>query len=80
MEYRGPYRVRATHKPEPRIERPADAIVQVQRSCICGSDLHLYPGLVPAELQYNRDGTVRKAAVVAGVLTAGYLLCRNRRR
>ncbi len=47
MEYRGPYRVRATHKPEPRIEHPADAIVQVQRSCICGSDLHLYHGLVP---------------------------------
>jgi threonine dehydrogenase-like Zn-dependent dehydrogenase len=47
MEYRGPYRVRATHKPEPRIEHPADAIVQVLRSCICGSDLHLYHGLVP---------------------------------
>ncbi|MFL6660722.1 MAG: alcohol dehydrogenase catalytic domain-containing protein, partial [Rhizobacter sp.] len=47
MEYRGPYRVRATQKPEPRIEHPNDAIVQVVRSCICGSDLHLYHGLVP---------------------------------
>lgn len=47
MEYRGPYRVRATHKPDPVIEHPGDAIIQVERSCICGSDLHLYHGLVP---------------------------------
>ena len=47
MEYRGPYRVRATHKAEPEIEHPNDAIVRVTRSCICGSDLHLYHGLVP---------------------------------
>jgi len=47
MDYRGPYRVRATHKPDPQIEHPGDAIVRVTRSCICGSDLHLYHGLVP---------------------------------
>ena len=47
MNYRGPYRVRADSKPEPRIEHPQDAIVRVTRSCICGSDLHLYHGLVP---------------------------------
>jgi threonine dehydrogenase-like Zn-dependent dehydrogenase len=47
MEYRGPYRIRVTHKAEPQIEHPGDAIVQVTRSCICGSDLHLYHGLVP---------------------------------
>lgn len=47
MQYRGPYRVRATQKDEPRIEHPNDAIVRVTRACICGSDLHLYHGLVP---------------------------------
>lgn len=47
MNYRGPYRIRADHKPEPRLEHPHDAIVRVTRSCICGSDLHLYHGLVP---------------------------------
>lgn len=47
MDYRGPYRVRAVHKQEPEIEHPGDAIVRVTRSCICGSDLHLYHGLVP---------------------------------
>lgn len=47
MNYRGPYRVRVAHKAEPEIEHPNDAIVRVTRSCICGSDLHLYHGLVP---------------------------------
>ncbi len=47
MNYRGPYRIRADHKPEPRIEHPGDAIVRVTRAAICGSDLHLYHGLVP---------------------------------
>jgi len=47
MNYRGPYRVRAVEKDDPVIEHPNDAIVRVTRSCICGSDLHLYHGLVP---------------------------------
>jgi threonine dehydrogenase-like Zn-dependent dehydrogenase len=47
MTYRGPRRVRAMHKPYPEIEHPQDAIVKVTRSCICGSDLHLYHGMVP---------------------------------
>ena len=47
MNYRGPSRIRVSQKPEPVIEHPNDAIVRVTRSCICGSDLHLYHGLVP---------------------------------
>jgi S-(hydroxymethyl)glutathione dehydrogenase/alcohol dehydrogenase len=47
MEFRGPMRVRMANKPMPKIEHPMDAIVRVTRSCICGSDLHLYHGEVP---------------------------------
>ena len=47
MNYRGPYRVRVDEKPMPIILHPEDAIVRVTRSCICGSDLHLYHGMVP---------------------------------
>jgi threonine dehydrogenase-like Zn-dependent dehydrogenase len=47
MDYRGPYRVRLSEKPMPKILHPRDAIVRVTRSCICGSDLHLYHGMVP---------------------------------
>jgi threonine dehydrogenase-like Zn-dependent dehydrogenase len=47
MTYRGPFRVRVEEKPTPRIEHPNDAIVRVTRAAICGSDIHLYHGLVP---------------------------------
>ncbi len=48
MNFRGPFRIRADYnRPMPEIMHPSDAIVRVTRSCICGSDLHLYHGLVP---------------------------------
>ena len=47
MNYRGPGRVRIDHKPMPEIQHSRDAVVRVTRSCICGSDLHLYNGSVP---------------------------------
>src|ERR1700712_5310822 len=47
MTYRGPYKVRVEEKDRPKIEHPNDAIVRVQLAAICGSDLHLYHGLMP---------------------------------
>lgn len=47
MVYRGPYRVRVEEKDIPPIEHPNDAIVRVTQAAICGSDLHLYHGLMP---------------------------------
>ncbi|WP_411156281.1 alcohol dehydrogenase catalytic domain-containing protein [Nocardia beijingensis] len=47
MVYRGPYKVRVEEKDIPPIEHPNDAIVRVQRAAICGSDLHLYHGMMP---------------------------------
>jgi threonine dehydrogenase-like Zn-dependent dehydrogenase len=47
MVYRGPYRVRVEEKEMPRIEHPNDAIVRVTLAAICGSDLHLYHGMMP---------------------------------
>jgi threonine dehydrogenase-like Zn-dependent dehydrogenase len=47
MTYRGPFRVRTEQKPYPEILHSGDAILRVTRSCICGSDLHLYGGIVP---------------------------------
>src|SRR4051812_44319157 len=47
MVYRGPYKVRVEEKDVPRIEHPNDAIVRVTLAAICGSDLHLYHGLIP---------------------------------
>jgi threonine dehydrogenase-like Zn-dependent dehydrogenase len=47
MVYHGPADVRAEWKQDPRIEHPGDLILRVTRTAICGSDLHLYRGLVP---------------------------------
>jgi alcohol dehydrogenase len=47
MVYRGPYKIRVEEKDIPRIEHPNDAIVRVTTAAICGSDLHLYHGLMP---------------------------------
>jgi threonine dehydrogenase-like Zn-dependent dehydrogenase len=33
--------------PDPEILNPRDAIVRITSTCICGSDLHLYNGLIP---------------------------------
>ncbi|MCU1248792.1 MAG: Alcohol dehydrogenase GroES domain protein [Edaphobacter sp.] len=33
--------------PDPTILNPRDAIIKITTTCICGSDLHLYDGLVP---------------------------------
>jgi alcohol dehydrogenase len=47
MVYRGPYKVRVEEKDMPPIEHPNDAIVRVTLAAICGSDLHLYHGMMP---------------------------------
>jgi S-(hydroxymethyl)glutathione dehydrogenase/alcohol dehydrogenase len=47
MVYRSPYRVRVEEKRRPSIEHPNDAIVRVELAAICGSDLHLYHGMMP---------------------------------
>ena len=47
MTYFGPSRVKAVKKADPRIEHPNDVVLRVTRAAICGSDLHLYHGLVP---------------------------------
>ncbi len=47
MVYRGPYKVRVEEKDVPAIEHPNDAIVRVTLAAICGSDLHLYHGMMP---------------------------------
>ncbi|MFS0732576.1 zinc-dependent alcohol dehydrogenase [Microbacterium sp. 1P10UB] len=47
MAYRGPYKIRVQEKPDPVIAHPGDAVVRVELAAICGSDLHLYHGMLP---------------------------------
>ena len=46
MVYRGPYKIRVEER-HSHVEHPNDAIVQVTLAAICGSDLHLYHGMMP---------------------------------
>ncbi len=44
----GTGRLRVEEVPEPRIVNARDAIIKVTSTAICGSDLHLYDGFIPA--------------------------------
>jgi threonine dehydrogenase-like Zn-dependent dehydrogenase len=43
----GKHDVRVLNAPDPKILNPHDAIVKVTLTAICGSDLHLYNGVIP---------------------------------
>jgi threonine dehydrogenase-like Zn-dependent dehydrogenase len=41
-------KVEVREVPDPRIVNPRDAIVKITSTAICGSDLHLYDGVIPS--------------------------------
>ncbi|HEY8946338.1 MAG TPA: alcohol dehydrogenase catalytic domain-containing protein, partial [Polyangiaceae bacterium] len=47
LTYRGPAKLKVASHSEPRIEHPNDVVLRVTRTAICGSDIHVYRGLVP---------------------------------
>jgi threonine dehydrogenase-like Zn-dependent dehydrogenase len=44
----GTHKVRVENVPDPQILNPRDAIIEITTTAICGSDLHLYDGYIPA--------------------------------
>jgi 2-desacetyl-2-hydroxyethyl bacteriochlorophyllide A dehydrogenase len=49
VTYQAPEEVRIEDVPEPELTAPDDAIVRVEASGVCGSDLHIYHGRVPVD-------------------------------
>ena len=47
LTYHGKHDVRVDTVPDPEIVNPRDAIIEVTSTAICGSDLHLYGGVIP---------------------------------
>lgn len=47
LVWHGKHDIRCDTVPDPVIEHPRDAIIKVSSCAICGSDLHLYNGLIP---------------------------------
>jgi len=45
----GPHDIRVEEVPDPKIEKPTDAVVKITHSCICGSDLWFYRGITKRE-------------------------------
>lgn len=48
LVYRGVGKKEWTDKPRPTIQKPTDAIVRITHTTICGTDLHILAGHVPA--------------------------------
>ena len=49
LVYDGPRKVSIHDVPDPKIERPTDALVRITTTNICGSDLHMYEGRTTVE-------------------------------
>ncbi len=47
LTWHGKHDVRVETVPDPEIVNPRDAIIEVTSTAICGSDLHLYDGVIP---------------------------------
>ena len=48
LVYKGPGKRSWEEKPKPTIQKPTDAIVRIDKTTICGTDLHILKGDVPA--------------------------------
>ena len=48
VTFQGPGSVEVREVPDPRIEQPKDALVRVTTSTICGTDIRIFWGLIPA--------------------------------
>ncbi|MFZ3582786.1 zinc-dependent alcohol dehydrogenase [Loktanella sp. DJP18] len=47
LTWHGKHDVRVDTVPDPEIVNPRDAIIEITSTAICGSDLHLYDGVIP---------------------------------
>jgi threonine dehydrogenase-like Zn-dependent dehydrogenase len=76
VTWHGKRDVRVESVPDPKIEQPTDAIIEVTSTNICGSDLHLYevlgPFMKPGDiLGHEPMGVVREVGGETGDLRIG---------
>ncbi|WP_053764161.1 alcohol dehydrogenase catalytic domain-containing protein [Streptomyces sp. AS58] len=67
LVYHGPEQISWDTVPDPAIERPTDAIVRVDATTVCGTDLHILRG----ELREVKTGTILGHEAVGEVIEAG---------
>ena len=76
VTFQAPGEVRVSDVPEPQLIDPGDAIVRIEATGVCGSDLHIYHGRVKIEPGFtigheyvgtvHRDRRGRRASVQVG--------------
>jgi 2-desacetyl-2-hydroxyethyl bacteriochlorophyllide A dehydrogenase len=75
VTFQAPGEVQVQEVPEPQLESPRDAVVAIEASGICGSDLHIYHGRVKIEpgftIGHEFVGVVREAGDQVQTVTAG---------
>lgn len=65
-----PYNVELVDMPKPSIINQTDAIVQISRAAICGSDLHIYRGTnvgMPAPFGLGHEGVGYVSEIGSGI-------------
>jgi threonine dehydrogenase-like Zn-dependent dehydrogenase len=67
LRWHGKHEITCDTVPDPVIEHPRDAIVKVSSTAICGSDLHLYDGFIPA----MEDGDIMGHEFMGEVVEVG---------
>ena len=76
LVYHGPGNKSWEEVPDPQLQEPTDVIVQIDTTTICGTDLHILKGDVPAVtdgriLGHEGVGTVMEAGSAVKTLTEG---------
>lgn len=71
----GPRDIRFEDRPEPRIEKPTDAIIRISATCVCGSDLWPYRGIQkmadPTPMGHEYCGIVEEVGSAVKSIKAG---------
>src|SRR5690349_19224756 len=77
--YNGPRSIAVANVPDPKIEKPTDAIVRITATNICGSDLHMYEGRTSVEkgmvLGHENLGEVVAVGSAAQQVKKGDMVC-----
>jgi 2-desacetyl-2-hydroxyethyl bacteriochlorophyllide A dehydrogenase len=75
VTFQAPGEVRLDEKPDPELTAPDEAIVRVEATGVCGSDLHLYHGRIQIEpgftLGHEYVGTVVAAGDAVSTISEG---------
>lgn len=66
VTFQAPGEVAVEERPDPRLGAADDAIVRVEASGICGSDLHIYHGRVPVERGFTIGHEFVGTVIAAG--------------